>query len=389
MTDNATILGTINLPRDSTLQTLAGEMATANMLKRLELKKAGIDLTASDWKSFQSMVRAGTLLAVYSIGSQFKTMRGDDALIWDLVHYGEDDNGKYAVLQMHDCYKNALQFGTRQAFFYANADLPAGTYHVTFTKTNWPTYEGIALQFTTTKVVPKGGQLTLSADAWLTTLPKSVVSYSASTSATAIETVALTKGNVGTDLSTLGTINHCQKAVYGNNNYKESALRQWLNSDKTVGGVWTPQQNYDRPPAWATTEDGFMNGLDEEFVSVVSKEKIKTALNTLTDGGGFVETNDKFFIPAAGQENFNDTNNIDEGKPWDYYTKFRADGKIGRNDADDTNRLKYYNNKVRHYWLRTPYVSYAFHYRIVYISGRLNHRTAQGTFGVAPACIIR
>lgn len=382
-------LGKIDLIRDTTAQAIVAQMATANALKRAELKKAGVDLNATDWKSFQSMVRAGTLLAVYSIGSQFKTMRGDDALIWDLVHYGEDDNGKYAVLQMHDCYKNALQFMARQAFFYANADLPAGTYHVTFTKTNWPTYEGFALQFTTTKVVLKGGQLTLSTDAGSTTLPKSVVSYSSSTSTTAIETVALTKGNAGTDLSTLGTINHCQKAVYGSNNYKESALRQWLNSDKAAGSVWTPQQNYDRPPTWNTSEAGFMNGLDGEFVSVVSKETVKTALNTLTDGGGFVETNDKFFIPAQGQENFNDTNNIDEGKPWGYYTKFRADGKTGRNDGDDTNRLKYYNNQNRYYWLRTPDVSSACYYRVVYISGRLSSSSAQVTCGVAPACIIR
>lgn len=383
------ILATIQLPRDKTLQSIAGELATANYLKRLQLKNAGIDVTANDWQTFQSLVRSGALLSVYSIGSQFKTTRGSDTLIWDLVHYGEDDDGKYTVLQMHDVYKNNMMFGQTQAFFYAANDLPTGTYHITFTGTSWATWEGVALQFTTTKVLPKGGQLVLSQDSQSTVIPKSVISYSGSTSTTAIETVALSKGSGGIDLSTKGALNHCQRAVYGSNNYRDSALRQWLNSDKAAGSVWTPVTNYDRPPSWATSEDGFMHGLDADFLTIVSKERVRTALNTITDGGGFVDTNDKFFIPGQGQENYSDTNNIDEGKPWNYYTKYRADGKTGRNDGDDANRLKYYNGQSRYQWLRTPDVSGAYDCRIVYVGGRLSGSGAMFSWAVAPACVIR
>lgn len=382
------VIATINLPRDTTLQAIAGQWAIANSLKKLELKKAGIDVTATDWESFRAMVRGGTLLGAYDIGDQFKTTRGDDTLIWDLVHYGKDEAGNYAVLQTHETYKTAMQFDGREALFYAAADLPAGTYHFTMDRVGWTKYTG-SFQFTTTKVVPKGGQLCFDTGAGSDTLPKQIISYANQTTTTALETVALTMGTTGTDLATIGTLNHIQRVVYGSNNYKESAIRQWLNSDKAAGSVWTPQTNYDRPPTWSATEAGFMNGLEAEFIAVVANSTQRTALNTTTDGGGYVDTTDKFFLAARSQLNYNIENGVDEGGTWEYYTRFRADSGTGRNDGDDQNRIKYYNGSVRHQWLRSPYYSSACSGRIVYTGGRVSSAAAQNTCSVAPACIIR
>ena len=381
-------LGKIDLIRDTTAQAIVAQIATANALKRAELKKAGVNLNATDWQSFQAMVRSGALLSAYDIGSQFQVTRGDDTLIWDLVHYSKDDDGNYAVLQMHDVYKNNLQFDAREALFYAVADLPAGTYHFAIDKAEWKAYTG-SLQFTTTKAVPKGGQICFDTAAGSEILPKQAISYNSQTSTTALETVTLTVGTTGTDLSTINTLNHIQRAVYGSNNYKESAIRQWLNSDKVAGSVWTPQTNYDRPPSWLTTEAGFMNGLDADFVAVASPNTQRIALNTSTDGGGYVDVKDKFFIASRSQLNYNFENGVDEGEPWTYYTRFRADAGTGRNDGDDENRVKYHNGSVRHQWLRSPNYGNAFSTRIVYTGGRVSYTAAQNTFSVAPACIIR
>ena len=43
-------------------------------------------------------------------------------------------------------------------------------------------------------------------------------------------------------------MNHAHRLRYGSNRYKESAIRQWLNSDKAGGTWWQPQSEFDRPP---------------------------------------------------------------------------------------------------------------------------------------------
>ena len=72
---------------------------------------------------------------------------------------------------------------------------------------------------------------------------------------------------------------------YGSNNYKESAIRQLINSDKAAGSVWTPQTNYDRPPNWNTSKAGFLNGLEADFLSAIGKTKKKTVRCRLIDTG--------------------------------------------------------------------------------------------------------
>lgn len=80
------------------------------------------------------------------------------------------------------------------------------------------------------------------------------------------------------------------------NNYKESAVREWLNSDKVAGSVWTPATNYDRPPSWVSNKAGFMNGMDADFLAVIGKTTKVTCRNNVTDGGGSDTTKDKFFL---------------------------------------------------------------------------------------------
>lgn len=127
---------------------------------------------------------------------------------------------------------------------------------------------GKTYQFTLTKAVPKGGQIVWNG-AWdQDPLKYDIKTYASPTSTTVIETVKPTEGTGGTELTTL---NSGQRMCYGSNNYKESAVREWLNSDKVAGSVWTPATNYDRPPSWVSNKAGFMNGMDADFLAVIGK----------------------------------------------------------------------------------------------------------------------
>lgn len=43
-----------------------------------------------------------------------------------------------------------------------------------------------------------------------------------------------------------------------------SALRQWLNSDAGAGQWWTPQHDFDMPPAETKTKAGGLTGYENE-----------------------------------------------------------------------------------------------------------------------------
>ena len=66
---------------------------------------------------------------------------------------------------------------------------------------------------------------------------------------TVIEADLSVTTSIGTD--TLLPVNHQQRCRYGSNNYKESAIRQFINSD-AASFAWTPKTNFDRPPSGAS-----------------------------------------------------------------------------------------------------------------------------------------
>lgn len=88
---------------------------------------------------------------------------------------------------------------------------------------------------------------------------------------------------------------------YGYNNYKGSAIRQWLNSDKARNLWWEAQHDYDVRPDQATTEDGFLYRLDPELKAVITPVKVPTSCNTVTDNGVTETVCDKIFLQSLEQ----------------------------------------------------------------------------------------
>ena len=401
-----------NFPRREDYTRIAAAIESQNQLLGNHFKAAG-ESVARSWEGFRNLCRTGGVRAYYAVGDQLQCKKGDTTLTWDIVHIGDvkETGGNYVILQTHDCLPmGTMEFDSREAIFRAKSDLPAGTYHFTtstagITDTDWtdPSKSGWSKtwQFTTTKVVPAGGQICFAKDTeWNTDLSTcGIATYSKPTDTTALETVTLAEGTGGTDLATLGTINHAQRICYGYNRWSQSGIRQWLNSKADKGAWWSPRNDFDRPEHYATWA-GFMNDLDADFLAVVAKSNIVTDINKIGDAGGHDTTQDYFFLPAMvninGGDNFYSSpgsavQDIEDTVVWDYYTKFRRDGKTGTNTEQDDNRRKYRQGSSTElgWWERSPNCSYAYYVRIVYDGGRAWwYYFAHDWGGVAPACRI-
>lgn len=403
---------TFNLPRREDYTRIAAAIESQNDLLRGHFKAAG-ETAVKSWEGFRNLCRAGGIKTYYGVGDQLQCKRGGTTLTWDIVHIGdiEKTGGNYVILQTHDCVPwDTYEFDAREAIFRAPSDLPVGTYHFTtsvsgITDTSWTDSSKSGWtktwQFTTTKVVPKGGQICFSKGMyWNTDLSTLGIStYSKPADTTALETVTMTQGTNGTDLATLGTVNHAQHICYGYNRWSQSDVRQWLNSNATSGDWWSPRNDFDRPPHYATSA-GFTNGMDSDFLAVVAKSNLITDINKISDSGGHDTTQDLFFLPATvnlnGGDNFYNNpgsavQDIEDTVVWDYYTKFRRDGKTGTNTEQDDNRRKYKQGSSTEWswWERSPWCDYAGGVRFVTDGGRTwCYNNACYCYGVAPACRI-
>ena len=163
---------------------------------------------------------------------------------------------------------------------------------------------------------------------------------------------------------------------YGNNRYSVSNIRQWLNSSGAAGSWYSNQHTADAAPDYASTKAGFMNDIDSDFLGVIGQTKIRVAKNTVTDGGGYEDINDKFYLPSTTEVGLANENNIAEGALFPYFdsNNKRIKSKAGGSAYD--------------WWLRTPYSGNSYYARGVNAGGSRSNGFAYFAYGVAPACNI-
>ena len=366
-------------------------------------------LTAvNTWEDIKNAVRLGLGEKLFPVGYEFTTLDADTTqnIIWVVRAHDHHTaaNNKLThtmTLETKNVYslssgaQKAVQYDATEAFYYAEQELAAGTYNITIANQAWYTADnGKTFQFTLATAVPAGGQLVFVMTYNATLEGKSVKSYANKTTTTALETVTLTEGSEGTSLGTTNgsspNVNHMHRAIFGSNNYAQSAVRQWLNSAAVAGSVWTPTNVFDRPASWATSYNGFMHGLPADFLAVVQPAVLDCRTNSLfevesLDGAAFAINQlyslkaDKFFL-LSRPEIFGDWDSASykDGTQLEYYNGLTATERIKR-DAAGT---------ARGAWLRSPYPSNAVYARLVYSSGGVYNYFAYIGFGVAPACII-
>lgn len=376
--------------------TFAEKMDIMNQFLAAIATGQGGSLKPTSWSDVQALVRKGLASKVFAVGDQLTCQRGSTTLVWDIIGFDIDTPADKQfthsmTLQLHDCLPGT-QYDASEALFYCETALAAGTYNFTLLAGYDTTYGGgKTYQFTLTKEVPAGGQITFPWN-WNTQASTTKVStYKSRTDTAAIETVGVTEGTGGTSLGTADgkatNMNHSHRIRYGSNNWVESAMRQYLNSDKAAGSVWTPQTKFDRPPSWNASTAGFMNGLDADFLAVIGKTTKVTCRNTVTDGGGSDTTKDKFFL-LSRREVFagNEVSNVTEGEPYPFYSDYSD--YTSANVGADKNRIKYRGGSPQWWWLRTPYAGNGGYVRYVSLGGYLYDSGASSSDGVAPACNV-
>ena len=270
-----------------------------------------------DYNGIKAVVAAGNAPAVFPVGTQLvNTYTGKDGKVydcpWDVVKtddIAEGETGTTApamVLQMHYASLEDIQFSAYQAFFVVpEAGLVAGTYNVKM-GLDWGTNvkNGTVYQFTLTKNAPAGARLTGFYNA-PDTAPTSwkVYVYKDQNKSELLETCNVSAGDAGMNLGTFlakpnGKLNGLHPVGYGDNRWYKSAYRQYLNSDAAAGGWWTPQDEWDMKPDQADTVPGFLAGFSDDFKAALTRVKVVTYGNNVTDDGSAVVTYDKIFLPS-------------------------------------------------------------------------------------------
>ena len=327
---------------DETAKQVVAQMQLQNEI--LTSLASGINYKPTSIKDVLNVVRAGQASKVFQVGDQIIVPWTDITngqkyeVPLDITSFGtstlqDGEELPSMTVQWHYATPFGVQFNQYQAFFYSTEELPAGTYNIEI-GTSWGTHcvAGKSYQFTLTKPVPAGGQLAgfrgapdNAPSTW------KVYSYNTKSAVDAIETVSVTEGSSGTKLGVLktggdGKLNCLQRVAYGYNRWSQSAMRQWLNSEKGVGEWWTPQNDFDRCPDQLATKAGFLTGFDADFLEILRPTKVVTALNTITDSTSsnsvdpLETTYDKIYLPALEQMSI-EPQLAGEGTTWDYWKR--------------------------------------------------------------------
>lgn len=376
-------------------------------LQTAELHKIALAITGrggiSSWENLQVLAKSGVARDYLELGQVF-TFKRDSVDIPCFV-VGFIDNNKNGSIKIksnnlqHGIIFHtidniySLQFDEREAFYYTADGLSAGNYRFKLGEHSWVSADvGKTFYFHLDNAVPAGGQLVWKQSYDTTLEGASIDVFDSGNDFTANETVTMSSTEIAgaTDLGTInntfnGNFNSCQRALLGNNRWKESAIRQHLNSDAAVGSVWTPQNHWDRPPSWKDSTKGFMNGLETSFTNYVADVEIDTYRNTVCDGGGLDTTEDKFFL-AGRNELFFPQEGADNGIPFELY-KQESISSIAHVGADPI-RVKKTSGSAAYWWLRAPNVGNAYCVRRVLPTGELSNDNAYISYGVAPAFVI-
>ena len=183
----------------------------------------------------------------------------------------------------------------------------------------------------------------------------------------------------------------------GNNNYKVSNIRQWLN--KSTSPWYEKQHTNDKEPNSANvqnginpynTEAGFLNGFSADFLAIL-QSVTKIVAKPSTDGGGSETITDKLFLLSKTEVGLGNENNIAEGTTYPVFTN--NTNRQCKCTAEAITHSSYTSNPTVndnwYWWLRTPYASTSTSVRRVQNNGDLLQMDAYyGTMGIRPACVI-
>lgn len=187
-----------------------------------------------------------------------------------------------------------------------------------------------------------------------------------------------------------------RRKSYGNNRYKYSNVRQWLNSTAAPGSWYTAQHSADAPPSsanvWSNynpydTKAGFLNAFTQQ-----ERDALLSTTHTVgkasVDGGGTETVTDKIFLLSCTEVGL--SGDATCGTKWAIFSDnaSRVAKPTSQCVANSTYTNSSFNvNSGWYYWLADAYASYSNYARLVDTGGSLHWGGAYGgSRGVRPAC---
>ena len=248
------------------------------------------------WADVRKIVRAGKAPELLPLGTYYSVWGDSTSKAIDLIAYDKHFDPSltargytHSITLCERDLSEIVSFDANEAFLYLEQALPAGTYRFTLPSDYDATYGGgKTYYFTSTASVPVGGQLVYT---WnYQQFPTKCAGYSSKISTTTLFNVNLTEWISGespeaTDLGTIklrmsdpespfGKLNAAKRARYGSNNYYQSGIRQFLNSDSAGGTWWQPTNIFDRPYGQRSSA-GKLTQLSSDLRSVLATPEIE------------------------------------------------------------------------------------------------------------------
>lgn len=284
-----------------------------------------------------NIVKAGNADKVFQIGDQIAVPWTDTSsnteysMVFDIVHFGDATLEDQEVvpgmfLQARYAHPFGVQFSHPRAFYKCPSGLAAGTYYITITEAAGNNVSANdVVCFTTTVAIPENGRIGGLDNAPGTTKANWRIKTYAADGKTVLETITPTFSASGTSLGTLGAtrsdnMNCASEAYYGANNYKNSAIRQYLNSAAGADAWWAAQDGWDIVPD-QITKAGFLAGFQNDFINAIKPVKVSQATNTVIDDGTTQDMYDRVFLPSLQEMHFVPQVADAEGVIWEYWKR--------------------------------------------------------------------
>lgn len=359
---------------------MASLLNTQKQIRDAVLVLAHGEETSQEWAHIRDNVLEGHGPLLYPVGTQFVTPHTTYGnIVWEVTGHDQiaSATGKaHTMTLLAKCALtgNSVQFDSAEAAIACDTALTAGTtYHFAH-----PDGSG-TFQFTASVNCPVGTQLVPTLSDYAIT---ALTPYAQGSTTTLGAAMPVTAGAGGTEIPAT-SVNHHHRFRYGSNNYKESAIRQFLNSDGAAGTYWTPQTKYDRPPSWNGSLIGFKAGFANDFLNAIDTPVVKCSTNntfesqdSTTPRNSQYTVADQFFLPSR-YEIYGSSDVADGSVMMSYF--------VG---ASDTRRVRTYNNSAVYWWLRTPNSGTARNVKLVNVDGSWTSDTAVNGYALVPACII-
>ena len=187
---------------------------------------------------------------------------------------------------------------------------------------------------------------------------------------------------------------------YGNNQWRYSNIRQWLNSADAAGSWYTAQHSADAPPNSSNVSEGtpyqdrpgFLYNFSSEDRALLKVSTITTNLPS-TDGGSQNTTSDMVFLPSI--KNLGGSQGTDEDETFQLYEGAQNANRVAHMHASAFSNTSS-NSKPSsatagwYYWTRSPNVSNSHSVWYVLSVGSFDssHGAYSGHCGVRPCFSI-